>query len=297
MKQLKIGILDNGFISEGSNAISYIQNLMDEALLLDDLKFSRIWVTEHHGERNAWHNPEVLVTLLAGTTKKIRIGVAGVLLPIHSPLYVAQCYKLLNNLFDDRIDLGIAKSLPGPDLMHYFTNPESGGPLNSGHYDRINDILDLYKKNSKVITAPHGGTPPKIWILGSSPNSTAFSIKNNVSLCFSLCHTSGGKVDGTEIAKYKEEFFKTNEYYPKINLCLSLMSSESKTKLESMQKRLVNVEGIQPEVNLKGDFCFVRDKLIEFRERYHVDEFTIVNFIDKKRDKFLFYEKISQLIN
>ena len=61
-------------------------------------------------------SPELMIGQVAAATDGIRVGSGGVMLPNHSPLRVAEQFKVLSALFGDRIDLGIGRA-PGTDQM------------------------------------------------------------------------------------------------------------------------------------------------------------------------------------
>src|SRR5579883_1962883 len=106
---MKLGILDFGYISYGSNAISRIDETIQRAELAEELGYTRYWLGEHHVKDAAWRNPLLMMSVLASYTNKIKIGCAGVILPVTNPFRIAQESRLLANLFPNRIDLGIAK--------------------------------------------------------------------------------------------------------------------------------------------------------------------------------------------
>jgi luciferase family oxidoreductase group 1 len=74
--------------------------------------YTRIWLAEHHGVPGiATGAPAVLMAAVAAATGRIRVGSAGVMIPNHRPLIVAEQARALQALFPGRIDLGIGRSL------------------------------------------------------------------------------------------------------------------------------------------------------------------------------------------
>jgi alkanesulfonate monooxygenase SsuD/methylene tetrahydromethanopterin reductase-like flavin-dependent oxidoreductase (luciferase family) len=81
----------------------------------DTLGYRRFWVAEHHNMPSvAATNPPVLIAMIAGATRQIRVGSGGVMLPNHAPLVVAEQFALLEAAYPGRIDLGIGRA-PGTD--------------------------------------------------------------------------------------------------------------------------------------------------------------------------------------
>lgn len=75
--------------------------------------YGGFWVAEHHGVPGvASAAPAVLLTALAHATTTIRLGSAGVMLPHHQPLVVAEQFAMLSAFAPGRIDLGLGRS-PG----------------------------------------------------------------------------------------------------------------------------------------------------------------------------------------
>ena len=118
MKQkIKLGILDQSIVRQGSSPKDAIEETIATAKLAEELGYSRFWVSEHHNAPSiAGSTPEVLMVKLADVTKKIRIGSGGVMLPNHSALKVAENFRMLEALFPGRIDLGMGRA-PGSDRI------------------------------------------------------------------------------------------------------------------------------------------------------------------------------------
>src|SRR3954463_6617049 len=88
---LRLGVLDQSPVPEGSTGADALRNTIDLAALSDDLGYHRYWVAEHHGgPMLASASPEVLISAIGSETSRIRIGSGGVMLPHYSPLKVAE---------------------------------------------------------------------------------------------------------------------------------------------------------------------------------------------------------------
>src|SRR5881398_2590062 len=114
---LRLSVLDQSPIPEGSTGSQALHNTIDLARLADRLGYHRYWVAEHHGGAMlAGPSPEVLIGPIASATEHIRAGSGGVMLPHYSPFKVAETFSLLAGLFPGRIDLGIGRAA-GTDPM------------------------------------------------------------------------------------------------------------------------------------------------------------------------------------
>src|SRR5215217_1493825 len=108
---LRVSVLDQSPVSEGSTGSQALQNTIDLARRADDLGYHRYWVAEHHGGGMlAGPSPEVLIGPIAAATRRLRVGSGGVMLPHYSPFKVAESFSVLAGLFGDRIDLGIGRA-------------------------------------------------------------------------------------------------------------------------------------------------------------------------------------------
>src|SRR3954451_5044041 len=120
MAPLRLSVLDQSPISEGSTGSQALHNTLDLARLADRLGYHRYWVAEHHGgSMLAGPAPEVLIGPIASVTSRIRVGSGGVMLPHYSPLKVAESFSLLAGLFPERIDLGLGRASGTDPLTTY----------------------------------------------------------------------------------------------------------------------------------------------------------------------------------
>lgn len=111
MAPLRLSVLDQTPVSEGSSAAEALRNSLDLAQLADRLGFHRYWLAEHHGGGLvAGPSPEVLIGPIAAVTRHLRVGSGGVMLPHYSPLKVAESFGVLAGLYPGRIDLGIGRA-------------------------------------------------------------------------------------------------------------------------------------------------------------------------------------------
>src|SRR4029079_11663632 len=84
-------------------------------LLAERLGYHRVWYAEHHNSPGlASAAPEIMIEHIASRTTHLRVGSAGVMLPNHSPLRIAETFRLLEALHPGRIDLGLGRA-PGSD--------------------------------------------------------------------------------------------------------------------------------------------------------------------------------------
>src|SRR4051794_37603793 len=123
VSSLRISVLDQSPVPEGSTGADALRNTLDLAALADSLGYHRYWVAEHHGgPMLASTTPEVLIAEIAARTARIRVGSGGVMLPHYTPVKVAETFSVLSALHPGRIDLGIGPA-PGTTPLTVFGLP------------------------------------------------------------------------------------------------------------------------------------------------------------------------------
>ncbi|HEY1524046.1 MAG TPA: LLM class flavin-dependent oxidoreductase, partial [Solirubrobacteraceae bacterium] len=181
---MRLSVLDQSPIPEGSTGADALHNTLDLAALADRLGYHRYWVAEHHGGPSlAGPSPEVLVGPIASATQRIRVGSGGVMLPHYSPLKVAESFSILSGLYPGRIDLGIGRA-PGTDPMTMFALQRDRREAAPDDFpQQLTELLgylgDSLPKNhpftryAKIL--PGRPETPEPWLLGSSPQSAIWA--------------------------------------------------------------------------------------------------------------------------
>lgn len=106
-------MLDRSRIRTGETESAALRGSVARAVRAEQLGYDRFWVAEHHGVPGiAGAAPAVLLAATAAATSSIRIGSAGVMLPHHQPLVVAEQFATLSAFAPGRVDLGLGRS-PG----------------------------------------------------------------------------------------------------------------------------------------------------------------------------------------
>ncbi|CAN5362691.1 LLM class flavin-dependent oxidoreductase [soil metagenome] len=240
-KRIKLSILDQSPIRQGTNARQALAESVKLAKMADRMGYTRFWVSEHHNIGSlAGSAPEVLIAHLAGNTSRIRIGSGGIMLPNHSALKVAENFKVLENLFPGRIDLGVGRAPGGDRLTSHILNPSN----NFDPQDYIKQIIDLQAflsdtalKGSiqeKVKAIPQSDSIPPLWMLTSSGESGLIAAHFGLALSYAqFINPIGGP---QAIANYKDRF-KPSAYQkePETNLSIFVFCAETEEKANELQ--------------------------------------------------------------
>lgn len=241
---IKLSILDQSPISEGSTAKEALQDTVKLVKKAEELGFTRFWVSEHHDAPTlAGSSPEVLVSHLASMTSIIRVGSGGIMLPHYAAYKVAENFKLLEALFPGRIDAGIGRAPGGMPRATYA--------LHNGRYrdvsifpEQIDDLL-MYLHDAVPQTHPYAGlkaTPiidqaPPIWTLGSSVNSAKLAAEKGLPYMYAkFINDEGGK----EAAETYLENFQPSAYLPKAKQAVAVffVCAESDEDVERITSSL-----------------------------------------------------------
>src|ERR1700751_3657778 len=162
-------------VSTGSTSAQALRNTVDLAQLADELGYTRHWLAEHHNTRLiASSVPELMIGHVASATKRIRVGSGGVMLPNHSPLHVAEAFRVLEALHPGRIDLGLGRA-PGTDTPTALGLGRSRQAVFSDEFPRqLDELLGFLSDDfaeehpfRQVKAMPTDVGTPEIWLLGS----------------------------------------------------------------------------------------------------------------------------------
>ena len=203
---MRLSVLDQSPIPEGSTGADALRNTIDLAALCDSLGYHRLWVAEHHGGPSlAGPSPEVLIGPLAAATSRMRIGSGGVMLPHYSPLKVAESFCVLSGLFPGRIDLGVGRASGTDPLTTFALQRDRRDAAPDDFPQQLAELLAYlegtlptdhpFKRLETSLAGPHR---PDVWLLGSSPQSAVWAAELGLPYSFADFINPGG----ADIAKH-----------------------------------------------------------------------------------------------
>ena len=217
MVRVRLSVLDQSPVSDGSTGARALSNTLDLAIRSDGLGYHRYWVAEHHGgPMLAGTSPEVLIAAIASATARLRVGSGGVMLPHYSPFKVAETFSVLSGLFPGRIDLGIGRA-SGADAMTTFAlQRERRHPGADDFPQQLAELLS-YLDGSIAPDHPFAslagvlpGRPerPEPWLLGSSQDSAIWAAQVGLPYVFAdFINPSGAEL----VQLYRERFAPSEE--------------------------------------------------------------------------------------
>ena len=207
-----LSILDQSPISEGSTPAAALHNSVDLARHAERLGYARYWVAEHHGTPAlACASPEALIGPIAASTKTIRVGSGGVMLPHYSPLKVAETFSMLAGLFPNRIDLGVGRAA-GTDPVTTFAlqrDRRQAGPDDFPAQlfelvSYLNDEMPADHPFARLSALPGRPEVPDLWLLGSSAQSGLWAAELGLPYAFAdFINPNGAEIAATYRARFE----------------------------------------------------------------------------------------------
>jgi luciferase family oxidoreductase group 1 len=196
---LKLSVLDQSPVPEGSSPADALQNSIALARRVDQLGYRRFWMSEHHAmDTLACTAPEVMLARIGAETKRIRIGSGGIMLPHYTPLKVAEVFRTLYGLYPERVDLGLGRAPGGGPMESLALRRSRKTPMEDDFPDQVSELLAFLEDGFpqghpfgrvKAMPAPPPGPEycgPEVWMLGSSMWSSAAAVE--FGLPYSFAH-------------------------------------------------------------------------------------------------------------
>src|ERR1700759_2238460 len=169
---VELSVLDQSTVVTGRTPDASIRESIRLAQHCEALGYHRYWCAEHHNsDSQAGTAPEILIAAIAATTRRIRVGSAGVMLPHYSALKVAEQFRVLDAIAPGRIDLGLGRA-PGSDVQTAVPlNPQTAKSADRSPAD-LRDLLAWLSGKTlieghpfrDVRAQPAGPTVPEVWI-------------------------------------------------------------------------------------------------------------------------------------
>jgi len=162
-------LLDLSPIAEGSTPAQALRNSRELAIHAERLGYKRFWMAEHHNSTGiASAATAVALCYVAEATTTIRIGAAGIMLPNHSPLVIAEQFGTLESLYPGRIDLGLGRA-PGTDGKTAYALRRENFRADESFPQDVRELQDYFHLGHNGIKAvPGHGLHVPLWLLGSS---------------------------------------------------------------------------------------------------------------------------------
>ena len=236
---MRLSVLDQSTIVSGRAPADAIRESMALAQHCEALGYDRYWLAEHHASASqAGTAPEILISAIAATTKRIRVGSAGVMLPHYASLKVAEQFRVLEAVAPGRIDLGLGRA-PGSDgRTAYALNPNAGQAADQ-FPAQVRDVLAWVAGERlaeghpfrDVAAQPTGPTMPQVWILGSSSYGAQVAAHFGLPYCFAH-FIADGEAAGEALEIYRHGY-RPSARNPEPHASLAVWALAADTEAEA----------------------------------------------------------------
>jgi luciferase family oxidoreductase group 1 len=231
-----LSVLDLSPIPSGSTPGDALRNTIDLAQHAEKLGLRRYWLAEHHNAGGlACPAPEIMIGQVAAATRSIRVGAGGIMLPNHTPLKVAETFRVLHALFPGRIDLGLGRA-PGTDPRTAAALRRSREAVVVDDFpERLAELM-RYLDDDAPPRAGFGGPiraiptnvpSPELWLLGSSEAGGALLAAER-GLGFAFAHHINPDDSARVLRRYREAFVPSPRLRePRAILALAVVCADS----------------------------------------------------------------------
>jgi luciferase family oxidoreductase group 1 len=330
-KKIDISVLDLGIVVEGENTSDALREIVVNARLIERLGYKRMWIAEHHNMPSvSTAATAVLIGHVAEKTTSLRVGAAGIMLPNHTPLAIAEQFGTLNLLYPNRIDLGLGRA-PGTDQLTAAALRRSN--LMTQHQfpedvRALQQFFSVENASAKVRAFPGEGQNVPLWILGSSTDSAYLAAELGLPYAFASHFAPGQLFAAIDIYRNK---FKPSKVHSKPHVMVGANifvadSEEEAQFLKTSWDQMVfgMVTGARPEklplpvkelpdiyyrpdvqqamhnfsaCSFIGTRSTIKTKIDLFLERTSADELFITNYMHDRHARHKSFELFADAMN
>jgi alkanesulfonate monooxygenase SsuD/methylene tetrahydromethanopterin reductase-like flavin-dependent oxidoreductase (luciferase family) len=249
-----------------------VANALEQARLADELGFHSVWAVEHHFLEEYSHcsAPEVLLSAVAATTSRVRIGHGAVVCvpEINHPIRVAERAAMLDIVSGGRLEVGTARSSTWTELGGFAVDPDDTKKT----WDEFVRVLprmwadgptswdgrcfSMPERNvlPKPVQRPH----PPLWVTVTSPGTELDAADRGLG-CL-----------GVAAAGYDEQERRTAEYHRRIQQCdpVSGVVNDKVTTLNFLFCHEERATAARLGMGMVGMFGLTNAHLLWTREAY-----------------------------
>lgn len=223
-----LSVLDLVPVSAGRTRAQALRDTLELARTADRAGYRRYWVGEHHGSVTYLSSATtVLMGQVLAATERIGASSAGIMLPNHAPLIVAEQVGTLAELYPGRVGVGIGRA-PGTDavtaaalrrraadpqhfaeeileLLAYLGSvPDDAVATVPGSLIPAPEQGESGEPTRHVRAIPGEGTRPPVWVLGSSVNGAR--VAGSLGLPFVVASHFAPSQAGAAMTTYRSVF-------------------------------------------------------------------------------------------
>lgn len=266
------------------------RGLTGQALHAQRLGYDSFWLPENHFNPGAIPDPLMLLAAVAAGTETIRLATTSYLLPLRNPLLAAEQVAVLDQLSGGRVTLGIGRGYAPAMLRAFDVRPSEKRQL----FERSLALMQQAWRGDPValddgettvtldplpVQRPH----PPLWVAAFGPKALAQAGRLGLPYLASPVETLE-----TLEANYRrhgeaavEAGHAPEDTVPVMRtVFVSSSRSETRELLERMTLEAERSGRLAPgaeahEWTIVGDDHFVRDRIVEYRERLGLNHLIV----------------------
>ncbi len=167
----------------GSAPGSVVERALADGARAEELGFDSVWVTEHHGSDYGWcSSPSVMAGALAVRTRRVDIGYAVNVTPLHHPVRLAEEIATVDQLSRGRVIAGFG---PGYSPVEYAPFDAPFDDRHRLHADGISRVLEHWRTTGGIRPMQES---PRVAVTAGSPAAAAWAGRSG----YDLLALSGG---------------------------------------------------------------------------------------------------------
>lgn len=205
---MRYSLLDRANNVDGMPDAAALRRVVERAGRAESLGYHRFLVAEHHGVPGiAGSAPGVLAAAVGQATSTVRVGTAGIMVPDHAPIVVAEQAAVLAALFPGRVDIGLGSSVGFTGAVRRaLRQPQDAATAREGFAGDLDEVLGYLRgggDGTDVTMRPALATAPPVFLLtGGSPRSLALASQRGLGVI--LGGPDPGRVDGAAVGAGEE---------------------------------------------------------------------------------------------
>ncbi|MHC2990409.1 hypothetical protein OB13_02000 [Pontibacter sp. HJ8] len=188
---MNLSLIDLSTIPYHGTRTQAFRNTIETAQKVEEWGYQRIWFAEHHNTQHfAGRSPEVMIAAVAAKTSTIRVGSGSVLLNHYSPFKVAEVFGTLQDLYPNRIDLGVGRATTGPISDFALQRNRTYQQTSDDSFDQLAELLSWLHDDFESehpfsqVKVYNDGLLPNVYLLGSSRWSAQAAAKLGLKYVF-----------------------------------------------------------------------------------------------------------------
>lgn len=226
--------------------------VLEEISYAEELGFDSVWVPEHHfATPGLLGNPIPLVAAVSQRTRRIKLGIAAIVLPFQHPLRIAEDTALLDVLSNGRLLLGAGRGWQVPEFQAFQIDQSDSRAMfmesveiirkawtedcfsHEGKFWKFEDVSVF----PKPVQKPH---PPMYWTV-VTPGSYELAGRLGFPVIRSLNFVSLNTVEeGTRL--YAEQMRQAGKTLEDVDMPLTVKVYVAPTDEEARRDSLSNVQ-------------------------------------------------------